>query len=220
MSAEPSNMIPKVDEKLSEFFTLAFTKITDPYDIVLIVKERKFYCSKIGLSKHSKFFKIKFFGNSAEDKDLIEMTLEDPETPEELDTFLKVINAAKGLTDENIQGVLRLSILWKAPIAEERCLEFLNSESKKTPEEKFKLAIATNSATFKEQVLSEIKTTNDLHRIIPEDRFNWDHHTINLVFDKSLELSGWKPQPEVVPEEQPTAPMECLKKSLPRGRAE
>ncbi|EGT44433.1 hypothetical protein CAEBREN_10765 [Caenorhabditis brenneri] len=176
-------------------------------DVVLIVKGQKFSCSKTALSENAEFFKEKFFSLKSEDTDKLEVTLEDPKAPEEFDAFLKVINKERCLSDENVEGVLRLSILWQAPIIEERCLEFLTIYSKMDDRLKFDLAIKVNSEALKKRILSGINWMHDLHRMIPSDRSTWDHATTNLVFEKTLELSGWMPPDSCVNIVYPLAPM-------------
>ncbi|CAL2033900.1 unnamed protein product [Caenorhabditis brenneri] len=163
---------------------------TEPHDIVLIVDETKFYYSKIHLAKQSDYFKSMFFGGFAE-KDKKEITLYDPESPEEFETFLNVINAVDCLTDTNVKGILRLSDQWQAPIVRMRCLKFLIEDSKKPAKEKFDLALLYGSEGLVTKALSEITTIGMLHEIIPADRSNWDQSTTEKVFERQLKLTGY-----------------------------
>ncbi|CAL2033901.1 unnamed protein product [Caenorhabditis brenneri] len=171
---------------------MTFDDPTEPHDIVLVVKGKRFYCSKIDLAKHSDYFKSMLFGNFTE-KDKKKIRLKDPRSAKEFKTFLRVINAVKCLTDQNVDGVLRLSDVWQSPIAKERCLEFLIKNSKKTAEERFDLALQYGFEDLKIKVLSELNTIEKLHRIIPADRSFWDQATTKMVFEKHLLLTGYKP---------------------------
>ncbi|EGT44520.1 hypothetical protein CAEBREN_20694 [Caenorhabditis brenneri] len=191
MTDEPVIKSAKVEETVAELPAGDSTMKLN--DVVLIVMGQKYNCSKTALSENAEFFKIKFFGDESQRDNKPEVTLEDPETPEQFEAFLKVIEKKKCLTDDNIEGVLRLSVLWQAPIVEERCLEFLTTDSKMETCQKFELAIKVNSEALKKQVLSGIESMHDIHRMIPSDRSTWDPVTIKLVFEKMLEVSGWMP---------------------------
>ncbi|CAL2033903.1 unnamed protein product [Caenorhabditis brenneri] len=191
MTDEPVIKSAKVEETVAELPTDDSTMELN--DVVLIVKGQKYNCSKTALSDNAEFFKTKFFGDKSEDKDKPEVTLEDPEAPEQFGVFLKVIKKEQCLTDENVEGVLRLSVLWQSPIVEKRCLEFLTTDSWLENCQKFDMAIKVNSEALKKRILSGIESMHDLHRMIPSDRSTWDHATTNLVFEKTLELSGWMP---------------------------
>ncbi|CAL2033902.1 unnamed protein product [Caenorhabditis brenneri] len=206
MSGEPTAKKIKMEESAPSIAQMSFDNPEDLHDIVFVVHGKKFYCSKIDLAKQSDYFKSMLFGNFTE-KDKAEIALNDPDTPEQFEAFLKVINAIKGLSDDNVEGVLRLSDQWQAPIAKERCLEFLTDGSKKTFKDRFKLAVQFRLEALQKKILSECTTVDQLHSIIPENRSHWDADTIKMVFEKHLGMTGYQ---QILSRDQRLA-RECLR---------
>ncbi|EGT44495.1 hypothetical protein CAEBREN_15171 [Caenorhabditis brenneri] len=123
-------------------------KFDDPdprkHDVVLVVDGQKFYCSKATLAKHTHYFNAMFFAGYVENT-MREIDLGDPSSADEFQIFLETVHGVKCLTDENVQGVLRLSVTWLADIVRNRCIEFLMGPgTKKTRKETFDMSIELN----------------------------------------------------------------------------
>uniref|UniRef100_A0A1I7TCJ8 BTB domain-containing protein n=1 Tax=Caenorhabditis tropicalis TaxID=1561998 RepID=A0A1I7TCJ8_9PELO len=158
------------------------------YDITVIVKDKRFYCSKIILAKHSDFFKNLFFGDFKE-KNKEVVTLKDIE-PDHFQSYLELIHGVLDLDDTVVDGILKLANMWVAPHPLKKCLNFLMNGSKKTAKEKFNLATQFNLQELKTDIVQKISSPSVLGQIIPSDLSTLDKPTMTMMFEKSLWLNG------------------------------
>lgn len=173
-------------------------KFDDPdpkkHDVVLVVDGQKFYCSKSTLSRHTNYFNSMFFAGYVE-KSRKEINLEDPRSPEEFQIFLETVHGVKCLTDDNVHGVLRLSVAWCADIVRNRCIDFLmGEETEKTLKERFDMSIELIVPQLMEFILLQINRTFEINVMLFDHDFKEiPQPIVGMVFEKYIQLS--KPTP-------------------------
>ncbi|CAL2033845.1 unnamed protein product [Caenorhabditis brenneri] len=184
-------------------------KFDDPdprkHDVVLVVDGQKFYCSKATLAKHTHYFNAMFFAGYVENT-MREIDLGDPLSADEFQIFLETVHGVKCLTDENVQGVLRLSVTWLADIVRNRCIEFLmGPDTKKTRKETFDMSIELNVPKLMKLILPQVKLEKNLEDLLSgHDLTKITQPIVGMIFAKHLALSN----PELeVPDVAPSNPV-------------
>ncbi|CAL2033823.1 unnamed protein product [Caenorhabditis brenneri] len=180
-------MFDKEDEKINE--------------VCLVVEDRKFWCSKRHLSLHSGYFCSRFNRDSPE-ASMKQITLHDPEDARDFHLFLLIINGLRPFEefdDEAVTRVLALSKQWSAKVVTGVCLEHLLKSEKSTVKEKYFLAELYKLEDYREQIIDNIKSKDELDSILPADPTGLDESTKNKMFLKSLELHGIQRSAEPAP---------------------
>ncbi|EFO96144.1 hypothetical protein CRE_14673 [Caenorhabditis remanei] len=156
-------------------------------DVVLIVKNEKFFVNKKYLASQSSYFESLFFGNFDESKKS-EIELKDID-PYIFHEFLEVLYAKPAVDEDTIADILKLVDMYDAASVVERCEEFYIYRSKQSLEVKFHAAVKYNMVKLKEKCMAEIKTVEDFKSIIPEDSKQFDTDLWKELCQKSLTLS-------------------------------
>ncbi|PIC48907.1 hypothetical protein B9Z55_007710 [Caenorhabditis nigoni] len=123
----------------------------DVSDVILVVKDTKFYVSKMFLASQSLVFKALLLGNFSESQQS-EVTLNGID-PDDFHSFLEVLYGESAINDSNVEGVSLLADMYDAPTAIRRCEEFLLEKSKKKLEKKLEIAARFNLDKLKEKCL-------------------------------------------------------------------
>ncbi|EGT40986.1 hypothetical protein CAEBREN_05874 [Caenorhabditis brenneri] len=164
-------------------------------DVCVIVQDVKFYVSKKHLSMHSDHFRDMFSGRLL-GKNQKEIVLQDVKDPMDFQRFLELINGIPCLTDDNIDGVSSLAEMLRADIVQDRCLDFLNEKSMMPDWEKLEIAMKYSfMKEYKADIISNIRTPEELQDVIPEDIDQLDKETSNMILKKSLALHRAPPVP-------------------------
>ncbi|PIC48913.1 hypothetical protein B9Z55_007713 [Caenorhabditis nigoni] len=116
-------------------------------DVILVVRDTKFYVLKMFLAAQSSIFKALLLGNFSESKQL-EVTLNGID-PDDFHYFLEVLYGESAIDDTNVEDVALLADMYDAPTAIRKCEEFLIEKSKKTLEKKLEIAIRYNLERLK-----------------------------------------------------------------------
>ncbi|KAF1767415.1 hypothetical protein GCK72_007374 [Caenorhabditis remanei] len=153
-------------------------------DVVLVVKDIKFYTLRMFLSIQSLYFKSLFLGNF-EESQKSEVTLTGID-PEDFQNFLELIHGEPSVDDATVDGILHLADMYDAPTAIKRCEEFLLKDSKKTLKNKLQISTRYNLQILKEKCLSEIKTLDDIRSVMPDDIEEMDPAVSRALLQKSL----------------------------------
>ncbi|CAL2033628.1 unnamed protein product [Caenorhabditis brenneri] len=144
---------------------------------------------------HSDYFRSIFSGPLLGKNQKV-IVLQDVEDPMDFQRFLEIINGIPSLTDDNIDGVSGLADMFRAEIAQDRCLDFLNEKSMMPAREKFEIAMKYSFMTeLKADIISNIRTPEQLQDVIPEDIDKFDKETSNMILKKSLALHRAPPAP-------------------------
>ncbi|CAO4367423.1 unnamed protein product [Caenorhabditis nigoni] len=107
-------------------------------DVILVVKDTKFYVSKMYLASQSSFFQSFLIGNySISDQSEVALPGIDPIY---FHSFLEVLYGESAIDDTDVEEVLLLANKFDSSIVKRRCEEFLLTESKKTLKKKQQLA--------------------------------------------------------------------------------
>ncbi|CAO4367313.1 unnamed protein product [Caenorhabditis nigoni] len=112
----------------------------DVSDIILVVRDTKFYVLKKYLASQSSVFKALLLGNLTEHS---EVKLDDSD-PDDFHYFLEALYGEPAIDDSNVEGVALLADKYDAPTAARRCQEFLLEKSKKTAEKKREIPTLEN----------------------------------------------------------------------------
>ncbi|PIC48908.1 hypothetical protein B9Z55_007711 [Caenorhabditis nigoni] len=123
----------------------------DVSDVILVVRDTKFYVLKMFLASQSSIFKALLHGKFSESKQS-EVTLNGID-PDDFHYFLEVLYGESAINDSNVEGVSLLADMYDAPTAIRKCEEFLLEKSKKTLEKKLEIATRFNLDKLKEKCL-------------------------------------------------------------------
>ncbi|PIC28805.1 hypothetical protein B9Z55_020607 [Caenorhabditis nigoni] len=110
----------------------------DVSDVVLTVRDTKFYVLKKFLAAQSSFFKTLFFGNFSESL-ISEVTLTGID-PYDFHHFLECLYGESAIDDTTVEGVFLLADMYDAPTVIRRCQEFLLEKSEKALYKKIQIA--------------------------------------------------------------------------------
>ncbi|PIC48895.1 hypothetical protein B9Z55_007704 [Caenorhabditis nigoni] len=116
-------------------------------DVILVVRDTKFYVSKMFLAAQSSVFKALLLGNFSESKQS-EVALNGID-PDDFHYFLEVLYGESAIDDTNVEDVALLADMYETPTAIRKCEEFLLEKSKMTREKKLEIAIRYNLERLK-----------------------------------------------------------------------
>ncbi|CAO4366145.1 unnamed protein product [Caenorhabditis nigoni] len=156
----------------------------DVSDLVVSVRNTKFYVAKMFLAAQSSFFKALLLGNFAESKKS-EITLTGID-PTDFHYFLEVLYGEWAMDEITVEGVVLLADMYDAPTAIRRCESFLLNESKKSLKKKLQMATRYHLENLKEKCLEEIKTVTDLRSVLPADLNDLDPKVMADLLKKSI----------------------------------
>lgn len=192
------------------------------HDIVLIVENQKFYCSKKTLAKHEYFCSM-FFSNF-EETNKSEVELHDPTSAEEFQTFLEILHGVPCLKEENVHGVLRLASTWLVETVKYHCIKFLLADdSEMTRQQKFDIAAEFLIPELVSKLLESI-TIEELEDLLDDEFHKTPQPILGIVFKKMVELKQARDAPAVPevrnisprPRQHPVAAPEFVAPRRPR----
>ncbi|CAO4366146.1 unnamed protein product [Caenorhabditis nigoni] len=156
----------------------------DVSDLVVSVRNTKFYVVRMYLAAQSSFFKALLLGNFAESKKS-EITLTGID-PTDFHYFLEVLYGEWAMDESTVEGVALLADMYDAPTAVRRCENFLLNESKKSLKKKLQMATRYHLEDLKKKCLEEIKTVTDLRSVLPADLNDLDPKVMADLLKKSI----------------------------------
>ncbi|CAO4367229.1 unnamed protein product [Caenorhabditis nigoni] len=136
-------------------------------DVILKVKEQKFYVSKLYLSTHSPYFATLFLGKFQE-AEKSEIELKDVD-PQDFQYYLEVLYLENAIDDDTVQGILSVANMFDTPKIVKKCEEFLVKESKMELKKKLELAGSYRLGDLKKSCLDQIKSKEDIRSVMPDD---------------------------------------------------
>ncbi|CAO4366650.1 unnamed protein product [Caenorhabditis nigoni] len=158
----------------------------DVSDLVVSVRNTKFYVARMFLAAQSSYFKAFLLGNFADSKKS-EITLPGID-PSDFHYFLEVLYGELAIDESTVEGVALLADMYDAPTAARRCETFLLNESKKSLKKKLQMATRYHLENLKEKCLEEIKTVTDIRAVLPADLNDLDPKVMADLFRKSISL--------------------------------
>ncbi|KAF1767613.1 hypothetical protein GCK72_007572 [Caenorhabditis remanei] len=161
---------------------------SDPnhYDMILVVEDEKFHVCKMYLAIHSTYFNTLFYAPFAEkEKEWVELK---EVGAEEFQHFLECIHGDLCVDDQSVGGILRLSNMWEAKTATQRCEHYLVHESRMSKKEKFELADLYNLQILQNSLLADVTTGPELQQILPIDLLTLNHDSRGTVLRKAMDL--------------------------------
>ncbi|PIC48891.1 hypothetical protein B9Z55_007702 [Caenorhabditis nigoni] len=126
----------------------------DVSDVILVVRDSKFYVSKMFLASQSSVLKVLLLGSFSESKQS-EVTLNGVD-PDDFQYFLEVLYGEPAIDDTTVEGVALLADMYDAPTVIRKCEEFLLGKSEKDLEKKLEIATRCNLKKLKEMCESEL----------------------------------------------------------------
>ncbi|PIC49086.1 hypothetical protein B9Z55_007809 [Caenorhabditis nigoni] len=156
-------------------------------DVILKVKDRKFYVSKLTLSSQSPYFATLFLGRFQE-SGKSEIELKDV-NPDDLQYYLEVIYAEDGVDEYTVARILPLADMYQTPLAVRKCENYLIEKSKMGLKKKLELAGKYRLEELKKVCMDQIKSKKDIHSVVPEDPSEMDHQILAELFKKSLDFN-------------------------------
>ncbi|PIC48872.1 hypothetical protein B9Z55_007693 [Caenorhabditis nigoni] len=149
-------------------------------DVILVVKDIKFYVSKMLLAAQSTVFKALLLGNFKESNQS-EVTLHGID-PDDFHNFLEVLYGEPAIDDNTVEGVALLADMYDAPNVIRKCEEFLLEKSKKALEKKLEIASRYQLKKLEENCISEIKAIENVRSGVSTDN---DHQSKFDFYSKS-----------------------------------
>ncbi|PIC48929.1 hypothetical protein B9Z55_007721 [Caenorhabditis nigoni] len=150
----------------------------DISDVILVVRDTKFYVSKMVstltdlpylstifqfLAAQSSVFRALLFGKFSESEQS-EVTLNGID-PDDFHYFLEVLYGEPAVDDTTVEGVALLADMYDAPTAIRRCEEFLLKESKKKLAKKLEIATRYHLEKLQKKCMSDITSLEVFGRV-------------------------------------------------------
>ncbi|KAF1767485.1 hypothetical protein GCK72_007444 [Caenorhabditis remanei] len=189
-----------VDGKLRAEISVKITKTTGLYgkplkdfdernksfsDVVIVVKERKFYVFKLHLAAQSVYFKSFLSEISPNGK----VELSDIES-EDFQVYLEVLYGEPAINEKTVEVVLYMAEKYDTHAVTKKCEQFLIDESGKKMKKKLQLATKYKLEQLKEHCLDNINTAADIRSVVPSEISDMDPSTMASLFQKSLAFLG------------------------------
>ncbi|PIC48861.1 hypothetical protein B9Z55_007687 [Caenorhabditis nigoni] len=139
----------------------------DVSDVILVVRDTRFYVSKLYLASQSNVFKALLLGNFQESKQS-EVKLNGID-PDDFHYFLEVLYGESAIDDTTVEDIALLADMYDAPTAIRRCEEFLLKESKKTWKKKLEIATRYHLKKLEDKYSSEISAMEIVQPGVPKE---------------------------------------------------
>ncbi|CAO4367529.1 unnamed protein product [Caenorhabditis nigoni] len=151
-------------------------------DVILVVRNTKFYVSKTYLAGHSAFFDAIFFGNSSESKES-EVILNGVD-PNDFHYFLEVVYGESAIDDSTTEGILMVADKYSAETVVEKCQVFLLDSSELILRKKLQLSTKYNLGELKKKCMSEINTVDAVKSIFTDGVYDLDQSIMSELLEK------------------------------------
>ncbi|CAO4380856.1 unnamed protein product [Caenorhabditis nigoni] len=157
----------------------------DLSDVVLDVRDTKFYASKMFLAAQSPFFKDLFSGTFSSESNKSQITLTEID-PHDFHNLLEVLYGEAVINDSSVEGVLLLAVMYDTSTAIRRCEEFLLEKSEKTLKKKLMMAVRYNLGNLKKMCLDSILKKEQIRSVIPSNIEDLNLEVMSELLKKSL----------------------------------
>ncbi|CAO4364585.1 unnamed protein product [Caenorhabditis nigoni] len=151
-------------------------------DIILVVKDVKFYVSKMYLAAQSSFFKTLFFGNFSE-SNKSEIALSEID-PNDFQCFLEALYGESAIDDSTVEAILHVADMYNTSTVIRKCEEFLLEKSEKDLKKKLKFSTQFRLEKLKTQCISKINTIDDVKKLLPGDLSDLDSSVAHKILQK------------------------------------
>ncbi|EFP09875.1 hypothetical protein CRE_21360 [Caenorhabditis remanei] len=154
-------------------------------DVVIKVKEKKFYVFKLLLVAQSAYFKWLLSEISPNGK----VKLSGIES-EDFQVFLEVLHGEPAINENTVEVVLYLAEKYDTHAVTKKCEQFLIDGSEKKMKKKLQLATKYKLEQLKEHCFDNINTAAEIRSMISSEISEMDPLTMASLFQKSLALLG------------------------------
>ncbi|PIC49100.1 hypothetical protein B9Z55_007817 [Caenorhabditis nigoni] len=155
-------------------------------DVILKVKDQKFYVSKLYLSYQSPYFATLFSG-AFQESGQSEIELKEVNS-EDLHHYLDILYGGNGINDHNVKGILSIADMYNTQLVVEKCEKFLVKESEMALKKKLELAGKYRLVELREVCLDQIQSKEDLQSVVSENINEMDPEILGELFKKTIAL--------------------------------
>uniref|UniRef100_A0A1I7TGN9 BTB domain-containing protein n=1 Tax=Caenorhabditis tropicalis TaxID=1561998 RepID=A0A1I7TGN9_9PELO len=159
-SLEIKRVVREYKENLRDFDET----MKDFSDIVLVVKDQKFYVNTLFLAAQSSYFKALFLGQFIESSQS-EITLTGID-PDDFQKFLEVLYGESAIDEHYVEGILLIADMYLAQLAIRKCEDFLLKLTKKPLKKKQELADRYNLEKSKAKCLCEMMSVSRMANLL------------------------------------------------------
>ncbi|CAO4362456.1 unnamed protein product [Caenorhabditis nigoni] len=156
----------------------------DVSDVVLVVKDTRFYVSRMYLASQSTYFKTLFLGGFSESKKS-EIALTGIEA-DEFQSFLEVLYGELAIDDFTVEGILLIADLYDTPMVTKKSEMFLLEKSKKEFNKKLQLSSKYRLEDLKDQCLEKITSVENVRELLPHDLIDLDPSVALTILRKCV----------------------------------
>ncbi|UMM19531.1 hypothetical protein L5515_015089 [Caenorhabditis briggsae] len=156
----------------------------DVSDMILVVKDTKFYVSKMYLAAQSSFFNTLFLGNFCESK-MSEIPLTGVE-PEDFQHFLEILYGESAIGDSTVEGILLVADMYITSLVVRKCETFLINVSKKEFKKLLQISTKYRLEKLKTKCLSLIDTLDDVQELLPGDLSDLHPSVVLIILQKCV----------------------------------
>ncbi|KAF1767548.1 hypothetical protein GCK72_007507 [Caenorhabditis remanei] len=155
-------------------------------DVVIVVKNRKFYLLKMFLGLQSSYFGSLLLGKESKKSEIVLNDI----NPEDFQNFLELIHGEDSINSYTVDGILHLADMYDSPTAIKRCEEFLLKDTKKTLKSKLEMSTRYKLKLLKEKCLSEVETVADIRSVLLQNISQMETSVLAALLQKSLDLQN------------------------------
>ncbi|PIC31883.1 hypothetical protein B9Z55_012425 [Caenorhabditis nigoni] len=156
--------------------------VRDVSDVVVVVKDRRFYLCKEILAVQSTYFRSILFGNNEEHPEIEFHDID----PEDFQAFLELLHGESSVDDSTVEGILHLAHVYNTPMCVRRCEEFLIEKSKFKLDKKLELSLRYKLENLKPTCISHVTSVADVREIVSAEIREMDLHTSQALLRKLL----------------------------------
>ncbi|CAL2034384.1 unnamed protein product [Caenorhabditis brenneri] len=153
------NEMAKVGKKVLRNFDATMEGLSD---VVLVVRNQKFYVSKYTLASHSEYFNALLLGPYKE-ANMPEITLHGVD-PFDIQNYLEFLYLQPSIDEETVEGLRLLADQYDTAVLKKSCEGFLIKKSKKSLKKKFEMFLKYNCTM--EKIINEMRTPKDVEEVI------------------------------------------------------
>ncbi|CAL2027534.1 unnamed protein product [Caenorhabditis brenneri] len=159
----------------------------DCSDITLIVKDQKFFLSKLYLASQSPYFKGMLLGNFRESKET-EVVLNGID-PDDFQNYLEALYGEPAIDETTTEGILQVADMLDTPLITRKCEEYLMDRSKKSNKKKLELSVCYRLQNLQNHCLNNIKSMEDIRSIAPSNVREMDSSLTALLLEKAMSFN-------------------------------
>ncbi|CAL2027535.1 unnamed protein product [Caenorhabditis brenneri] len=161
--------------------------MADCSDVALVVKDQKFFVSKLYLASQSPYFKGLLLGNFRESKET-EVVLKGID-PDDFQNYLEALYGEPAIDETTVEGILLVADMSDTPLISRKCEEYLIEKSKKSNKNKMELSIQYKLNKLQKDCLDNIKSMEDFRSTVPSNVRGLGQSLTTVLLEKTISLN-------------------------------